>query len=111
MIRNQLVNVPVKFGLIGSGLFMLMFVITHYIGKNPLIDLKIFDFILIPIFLFAAMKEFRDFRNNKILHFWQGMTVGFLTFMSIGILSGFFIFIALEYIRPSFLPEYISYTS
>ncbi|MDA1121586.1 MAG: DUF4199 domain-containing protein [Bacteroidetes bacterium] len=74
MIKNPLISVPLKFGLIGSGLFMAMFLVTYFIEKNPLIDLKLFDFILIPIFLFTAMKQYRDYANDNILHFWQGMT-------------------------------------
>jgi len=111
MIKNPLVSVPITFGLIGSGLFITMFLVTYYIEKNPLIDLQLFDFILIPIFLFMAMKQYRDYMNDKILHFWQGMTIGFITFIVIGLLSGFFVYIMLTLIDPEILTAYIVHTS
>ena len=58
-----------------------------------------------------AMKQYRDYMNDKILHFWQGMTIGFITFIVIGLLSGFFVYIMLTLIDPEILTAYIVHTS
>ncbi|MEQ9424785.1 MAG: DUF4199 domain-containing protein [Cyclobacteriaceae bacterium] len=108
MLKNPLFGVPIKFGTIGGAMFILMFCITYGIDKNPLIDLKFFDFILIPIFLFTAMKEYKDYRNNGILHFWQGMTVGVGTYLLMAAVSAFFVTIFLTLIDPAVIDQYIS---
>jgi len=107
-IQNPLIAVPLKFGLIGGSLSILMFLITYWVGKNPLIDLKFFDLIILPIFLFFTMKEYRDFRNRGFLQFWQGMTVGVLNYLIIALLSAFFIFLFLNFIDNQLVDLYIS---
>ena len=107
MVKNPLVNVPLKFGTLGGGLVILMFIITYFLGKNPLIDLKFFDFIIIPIFIFFSLKEFRDFRNGGILHFWQGMTIGVLNYLALAVLSAIFTLVFLSFIDSQLIDLYI----
>ncbi len=77
-------------------------------GKNPLIDIKFFDFIILPIFLFFAMKDFRDYRNNGILHFWQGMTIGVLSYLTLAVFSAIFIVLFLNFIDVELVDLYIT---
>jgi hypothetical protein len=109
MFNKPLIQVPIKFGLIASLLLALLFVVLFFSGRHPLFIALIYDIrlLLIPAFLFFAMKTFRDSENGGILHFWQGLTIGFITFTSIGLLMGGFIMLMAEY-SPAFLDEYIS---
>ena len=100
--------VPVKYGLIGSVLIAILFVILFYSNKHPLLIPIIIDFrlLLIPLFVFVSIKEFRDYRNSKLLHYWQGMAIGFLCYLAIGLISSIFILVFSNF-EPNFIIQYV----
>ena len=100
--------VPLKYGVVGAGLVMVMFLTIYLLGKNPLFTLQTFDFGLIPLFLFFAIKDFRDTHNERVLHFWQGMTAGFFVYVSIALLSSLFIFLFLELADRNIVADFIT---
>lgn len=108
-IKSPLLAVPIKYGLVGGILSVLIFSIIYVLGKNPLIIYRDFDFsfLLLPIFIAFSIKEFRDNWNNRSLKFGEGMTVGFINYLIVATISGVFIFIFLN-IESFMLAEYIS---
>ncbi len=77
-----MLKTSLKYALL-SGVFMvLVYHLSFKIGVNPQIDLGhlFFDLVLLGMFIFFAEKEFKTYRNAGILHFWQGMTIGFLVY-------------------------------
>lgn len=101
--------VPLKFGLVGGAMSVLLFAGIYFFGKNPLIVYRQFDFgfLLLPLFLFFSIREFRDFGNNGELRFWQGMTVGFLTYMIIAFISALFVWAFITFVDDQLLAGYI----
>ncbi|MCZ6521699.1 MAG: DUF4199 domain-containing protein [Bacteroidetes bacterium] len=89
--KNTLLQVSIKFGLIGVLLSIILFMALYFVDRNPLINSKFFDFIVIPIMIFFAIKEYRDYENQGKLWFWQGMSIGFINYMTIGIFSALFV--------------------
>ncbi|MEP0984046.1 DUF4199 domain-containing protein [Ekhidna sp.] len=78
MIKHSL-----KYSIL-CGIFLVgLFFISINFGSNPLLDSKHFWFDLgvYFLFIFFAGKEFKDFRNDGILHFWQGISIGFIVFL------------------------------
>ena len=108
MIKNQLIAVPVRFGSIAGLLCIVLFVVLRLMEVNPLVESRIVDLVLIPIFLYFGLKDFRDYRNDGIMHYWQGMTVGVITYLLMALISSVWIMIFLELIDPSLLSQYIS---
>lgn len=106
-LKNPLIAVPLKYGIIGGALSILMFLITYWMGKNPLIDLKFFDFLILPVLLFLSMKDFKEYRNNGILHFWHGMTVGVLNYITMAAISAVFIIFFLNFIDAQLVDLYV----
>ncbi len=109
-MKNQLIRVPVRYGVIGAVLHMALFLILYFITTmNPLIVSKKLDsgFILLPIFIFFSIKEFKDYKNNRQLRFWQGMTIGFITYLLIAIGSALFTYVMLEFVDAGLMQEYI----
>ena len=109
MFKKPLTQVPIKYGVIASALLALLFVVLYSMGKHPLfvplfLDIRL---LMLPIFMFIAMKDFRDSQNGGVLHFWQGLTVGFITFTTIAVFVSLFIMFMAE-MSGSFLQEYIS---
>lgn len=106
---NPYIQTALKYGLLGGALLILLFFTLHFLNMNPVVLSKKLDFgfIIVPLIVFFSIKEFRDYRNGKVLTFGQGMTVGFFTYVFLAIISGFFIFILFN-IQPELLDEYIS---
>lgn len=105
---KPLYQVPLKFGLIGAGINVLMFFVLHWTGSNPLLEMRVFDFFIIPVFIFFGIKEFRDTFNQGLMEFWQGMTVGFFIYGSIAVVYAVFLATALQLFDPEMLQSYIS---
>ncbi len=63
-------------GILGFGLLLGL----YYMGKHPFLILPFFDFriILLGVFIFFGLKEFREFHQAGILYFWQGMIGSFV---------------------------------
>lgn len=106
-LDNKLVAVPLKYGLIGGVVVILLFLIFYFLNLNPLVNIKMVDIFILTIFILFALKEFRDRYNNRQLHFWQGMTGGVINYLTIAITSAIFILIMTVIIDPDMTTKYI----
>ncbi len=107
-MRNQLIVVPLRFGSIAGLLTVGLFLALYFLDANPLIEARIVDLVLIPLFLFFGLKDFRDYRNGGIMHYWQGMTVGVILYLLMACVSSLWIVTFLELVDPQLLADYIS---
>ena len=108
-LKNPLLYTPIKFGLFGALLIIILYIVMFYAGRHPLpVGFADVRFLLLPIFLFFSMKEFRDYYNEKILHFWQAILIGSLVILTIGAIAALFIFTFSEWIDTRFLSQYIT---
>jgi hypothetical protein len=98
-----------NYGLAGGAIIIILFLILQLFNINPMVANKKMDFgfIILPLFVFFAIKEFRDFKNNRQLRFWQGMTVGFFTYIILALNSAIFLWLVLGIISPELLDQYI----
>ncbi len=103
MVKNSL-----RFGFFCGVFAFLIFFFARKLGSNPFIDLNhlFADIILFGVFIFFANKDFKVFRNEGILHFWQGMTIGFVVY---AVATAVFLFFLLAYffVDPTLHSEYI----
>lgn len=101
MIKSKpLVGVPLKYGLLGGGFYILLFLILSFLKDNPFDSIKWADFLLIPIFVYFAIREFKLLYNNNELRYWQGMTLGFITYLVMGLIAFVFVYVFFEVIDP-----------
>lgn len=107
-LKSPYLVVPFKYGMVGAVLSIALFFVLLLLGENPLINGTLFSFFFIPIFVFFAIKEFKKYYNASYLHFWQGMTIGFFTYMMLALVSAFFIWVYLDLLDPGLLQDYIS---
>ena len=70
--------------------------------------MRVFDFFIIPVFIFFGIKEFRDTYNQGLMEFWQGMTVGFFIYGSIALVYSLFLWVAIQLADPEMLQAYIT---
>ena len=106
-LNSPLYKVPLKFGAFGALIVLIMFFLLFLTGENPLTEMGMFDFFVIPIFLFFAIKEFRDTYNGRLIEFWQGMTVGFVTYTSLALITTLVLFVFLQAVDSEIFDNYV----
>ena len=84
------------FGIIGGAFCALAFIVFYFIDAEPISFTEIFGYIILPIFVFLGIKNFKDNMNDKVLSFGQGMTVGFFVYSILALISAIAIFIMLH---------------
>lgn len=72
-----------KYALLAGVFMVVIYHLSFWLGVNPQIDLGhlLFDLLLIGLFVFFAAKDFKTYKNGGVLHFWQGMTIGFIIYI------------------------------
>ena len=107
---NPLVKIPARYGIAGVIISGLLFLVLYWLGKNPLVYSRPWDFgfLLIPIMIFFGTKDFKDNHNGGELRFWQGMTSGFVTYTVIALGSALFLWNFLTWADPEVLQGYIA---
>lgn len=107
--QNQLVQVAIKFGLIGSLMNIIALLVLFYIGKHPLLLNPVLDarWPLYGLFVFASLRVLKD-QNGRILHFWQGMLLGFLVYLIMAQMTAAFIAVFGSIDSTHFLSSYIA---
>ncbi|MCG8309690.1 MAG: DUF4199 domain-containing protein [Cytophagales bacterium] len=106
-LNRKLVKVPLRYGILGGGVVMFLFLMFYFLDLDPLVNIKVIDMLILAIFIFFALKEFRDRYNNRALHFWQGMTAGVVTYLTLALVSAIFIYIMTVIIDPELTTKYI----
>ncbi|WP_209329040.1 DUF4199 domain-containing protein [Lunatimonas salinarum] len=88
---NKLVHAALPFGMVGGFLLVLGFLFLYLLGTEPVGMLLIFGYVVVPVFVFAGIKQFRDKFNGGALYFSQGMSIGFLVYILMALISALFI--------------------
>lgn len=105
---HPLIRIPIRYGLIGIFLYGTLFLLLYFLGYNPLVAGRPWDFgfLLMPLMIFFAIKDFKVNHNSGELRFWQGMTAGFVTYFVLALGVALFIFVFLK-VDPAILDSYI----
>ena len=93
---NRYLKGAYLFGIIGGVFCGLGFLVVYFLGLEPISFTEIFGYILIPVFIFLGIKNFKDNMNDGELTFGQGMTVGFFVYSILAFISAMVIFIFLQ---------------
>ncbi len=107
--RNQtraLANVGLKYGIAGGVLAIILFLSLYQLNESPLSSIRLFDFILIPLFVVFALWEAKRYTLGGYLSYSQGMTVGAVCFIILALVSALFILLFLRWADPELLVQY-----
>lgn len=109
--KYPLVEVSVRNGLIAGLLGMVLFLGLYYLGRHPFLIPVYFDFriLLFGVFIFFTLKEFRDYFQQGILFFWQGMVMSLLFTVVFAVLC-YLILWGFSAWKPDFVSSYITLT-
>lgn len=86
-----------QFGALGGILSVISFYFLSYLYPDPTNLNLLFGYVLVPVALFLSIKFFKDYSNSGFLSFSEGMTVGFVTYILLGILSTLGIWLILNF--------------
>lgn len=102
-----MLRVALKYALIAGIFESILFHISRTMGVHPLTELShlFFDVILLTLFISVAVYEYRRYHRDGILHFWEGMTLGFLVYTPSVLFFGLFLYIYFG-LDPELLNEY-----
>jgi len=109
-IKNPLLSVSLKYGLLAALLCIILFSGLYIFGKNPLLIPLFLDFriLIFAIFLLFGIRDFKDNKNGGILHFWQGFATGAIIVLIVAVVMGLFIALLGGVIDHSFTANYIN---
>ncbi len=93
------------FGLAGGALCLMAFWVFHWVDLEPVDFTLFFACLITPIFVFVGIKNFRDYQNGRELVFAQGMTVGFVIYGLLAMITALGVWGFLQ-IDPSIFSEY-----
>jgi hypothetical protein len=86
-----------QFGALGGLLSVVSFYILSLLYPDPTNLNLLFGYVLVPVALFLSIKFFKDYSNSGFISFSEGMTVGFVTYLILGILSSIGIWLILSF--------------
>lgn len=77
---STLKRTALKYAVICGIMMIISHLIQEFAGLKPLVSINAFfiDLIMFFGFVFFANKEFKEYKNGGILHFWQGISIGII---------------------------------
>ena len=109
MMLNKLFRISIRYGLAGGVIAFVLLVVMYYIGRHPLVVSPFLDFriLLFGIFIFFALKEFRDYDQEGVLYFSQAMLGGFMVIFTLSASAALFLWI-FGSLESDFVTDYIT---
>lgn len=105
---NKLMRIALRYGLIGGVIAFVLVIVMFYLGRHPLVVSPYLDFriLLFGIFVFFALKEFRDYDQEGVLYFAQAMLGGFMVIFVVTVTASVLIWI-FGLFESDFVSQYI----
>ncbi|MEO7991415.1 MAG: DUF4199 domain-containing protein [Chryseolinea sp.] len=72
---SSLFKIAARYGAVSGVLAFILLIVSYYLGRHPMLISPLLDFriLLFGIFIFFALREFRDYYQEGLLSFAQGM--------------------------------------
>jgi len=108
-INPKLTKLAIKYGAV-TGLFTIIaFMVFYLMGQQPWRNLLSFllDVLIIVVFIFLGLKDFKSNVNNGYFRFYHGMTVGFIIYLTTATVFSLFYLIFINWGVPDFIDQYI----
>ncbi|MGW8122348.1 DUF4199 domain-containing protein [Roseivirga echinicomitans] len=108
-INPKLSRLSFKYGAVTAVFTIIAFLVFYFMGLQPWRNLLSFllDILIIVIFLFLAMKDYKSNVSGGDFRFYHGMTIGFIVYVSASAIFALFYMVFIYWGNPDFLQEYI----
>ena len=97
----------IKYSVLCGIFLSAIFFISIKFGSNPLLDQRhfFFDLAVFLLFIYFAGKEHKDFRNQGLFYFWEGISIGFIVLIPAVLIFSFFLFVIFQQ-YPQLIDQY-----
>lgn len=92
---NTYFRLAYRFGALGGIFSVLAFLVLAWLYGDPTNLNLIFGYVIVPVVVFLSIKFFKDYTNGGLLSFAEGMSVGFVAYTLLGLISGLGIWLIL----------------
>ena len=112
MDKSQLVKVPIKYGITGGILCVMLFFVLQLGGSYPFVMSTYFmSGVIILIMLYFSTKELRDYKYGGKLAYWEGMSAGFVCILLVAFVSAVFVYVYVSQIDRNILEDHAEYVA
>ena len=109
-VNPQIPKLSFRYGAVGGVLAIIAFLVFHYLGLPPGSFISfIVTALIVGMFSFLPMKDFKSNVNDGEFRFYHGMTIGFISYLAIATLYSLFYLLFIELIEPEYLNSKIEY--
>ena len=111
MFKNPLFRIVIRYGLVAGVLGFALLAILYYAGRHPFVIPVFFDFriLLFALVLVFSLRDFREFHNEGLLSFAQGMVGSFVLTFAYALVSSILLFAFVSW-NAEFLSSFIELT-
>lgn len=108
IFKKPIIGIPIRYGLIAGVLGFALLMLLYYFNRHPFLILPFFDFriLLFSILIIFSLREVRDFYQEGVLHFWQGLIGSFTFTLTFATLTSLLIYLY-TLLNPEFVSSYI----
>ncbi len=108
-VNPKLTRLSFKYGAVTALFVIIAFLVFYFMGLQPWRNLLSFllDILIIVVFLFLALKDYKDNVGRGEFRFYHGMTIGFIVYVTAAAIFALFYFVFIYWGSPDFLNEYI----
>lgn len=109
-IRSIVPRIGAQYGAVGGAMLMLAFLVFHYVGIPgwSLITLLI-SVVVIGFFSFLPIKEFKKYHNNGELRFYHGMSIAFMSYLTMALVFTLLYILFINVIEPAYLQDKLDF--
>lgn len=94
-MTKTLFKISLRYGAVAGVLAFLLLLVMYFMGSHPMLVSPFLDFriLLFGVFIFFALREFRDFHQQGVLYFWQGLIGGFVVVLLASCIASLLVFL------------------
>jgi hypothetical protein len=106
--KLPIIRIPIRYGLIAGVFGFALMMLLYYFNRHPSLVPPFLDFriLLFSILIVFSLREVRDFHQDGVLYFWQGMIGSFIFTLAYAFLASLLIYLY-TLINPEFVSSYI----
>lgn len=106
--NKPLLKIPLMFGAATGVMAFLFFLGLYFIGVMPLGNKRVLDFGIYLIMLISACWYYRKKVGNGYMHFWEGLTIGYVVNSVGAFVSGWLVYLFITFVDPSVFTAYLA---
>lgn len=107
MFNQTIIRVGVRYGVLCGLVCFVLVVVLYFAGSNPFGDMGRVTYLPIPVFIFLAIRYFKQFHEGEI-GFGRGFRVGLSVSFYTALCASMLVFLFVSFAGPEVLQNHIA---